>query len=229
MFGPGVQELARRLVQWLVRPLAALPITPNMLTGIGLLLSLATAVVLGTGHLLTGGILVLLAGVFDMLDGGLARAKDMKSTFGAFYDSTLDRLSESIIYIGLAYWFLDQGMRNAVLLVLVVITGSLMISYARARAEGLGLECKVGMLARPERVVLLGAALILERFVKMPAHLQFGVLLVVLASLAIFSFVTLFHRIWHVWRLTLPDGTAQGSSLPSLREERRWSRRSTRA
>lgn len=229
MFGPGIQELARRFVQWLVRPLIASPITPNMLTAFGLLLSVATAAVLATGHLLIGGILVLLAGAFDMLDGGLARAKDMRSTFGAFYDSTLDRLSESIIYVGLAYWFLDQGMRNAVLLVFVVITGSLMISYARARAEGLGLECKVGMLARPERVVLLGAALILERFVKMPAHLDFGLLLVVLTSLAIFSFATLFHRIWHVWRLTLPDAAGARSALPVVRAERRWSRRSTRA
>jgi len=221
MFGPDIQRMARQLMQWIVRPLIASPVTPNMLTVIGVLLSMVTAAVLATGHLLTGGVLVLLSGIFDMLDGGLARAKQMHSTFGAFYDSTLDRLSESIICFGLAYWFLVQEMHNAVLLVFIVIVGSLMISYARARAEGLNLECKVGMLARPERVVLLGGALILERFVKLPG--QFGILLVTLTVLAVFSFFTLGHRIWHVWRLTLPSTPPQAVHIP-----RRWHRRGTR-
>jgi CDP-diacylglycerol--glycerol-3-phosphate 3-phosphatidyltransferase len=206
MFGPEIQRVARALIQWLLRPLATSPISPNMVTVLGLMLSGATAVVLGGGHMFLGGLMVLLAGAFDMLDGGLARAKNMQSIFGAFYDSTLDRLSESVIYFGLAYWFLFQGMQAAVLLVFVVIVGSLLISYARARAEGLGLECKVGMLARPERVVLLGAALILEHFVRLPG--QFGILQIVLAALAVFSFFTLGHRIFYVWKITtMSDAT----------------------
>lgn len=224
MFGPEIQRMARQIVQRLVGPLVRTSLTPNSLTALGVLLSAVTAIMLANGHLLAGGIMVLVAGAFDMLDGALARAKGMKSTFGAFYDSTLDRLSESIIYLGLAAWFLATGDQHAVMLVFVVIVGSLMISYARARAEGLGLECQVGMLARPERVVLLGAALLLDRFVPMPTGLT--LLTVVLAALGLFSFFTLFHRIWHVWRLTLPEPaeepTGQGSA------ERRWMKRGTR-
>jgi CDP-diacylglycerol---glycerol-3-phosphate 3-phosphatidyltransferase len=226
MFGPEIQRLARALVQWLLRPLASSPVTPNMLTVLGLLLSGVTAVVLGGGHMFLGGLMVLVAGACDMLDGGLARAKNMQSTFGAFYDSTLDRLSESIVCFGLAYWFLMQGMHTAVLLVFVVIVGSLLISYARARAEGLGVECKVGMLARPERVVLLGAALILEHFVRLPG--QFGILQIVLAALAVFSFFTLGHRIWHVWKITTRSGASGVHAQAAPTSQRFWQRR-TRA
>ena len=202
MFSRRIQQRARHFVTLLIRPLVQLGVTPNKLTVIGLLLSILTAVVLAQGYLVAGGLLVLFAGIFDMFDGAMARVCNSATTFGAFYDSTLDRYSESIILFGLLlYAMLRPGLHDNVwpfaheqlwmiALIYIAVVGSLMVSYTKARAEGLGLECKTGLLARPERVVLLAIGLLS------------GTSIWALILLAIFSQVTAIERVIHVWRIT---------------------------
>jgi len=186
----------------LIRPLARLGVTPNMLTVIGLLLSIVTAVVLAQGLLFAGGLLVLFAGIFDMFDGAMARVRNIASTFGAFFDSTLDRYSESIILLGLLWYTLQRpGLHDAIwpfayeqlwmiAAIYIAVVGSLMVSYTKARAEGLGLECKTGLLARPERVIILALGLLS------------GLTIWAVTLLAIFSQITAIERIVYVWRIT---------------------------
>jgi len=203
MFSKRIQQWSRHLVTKLIRPMARLGVTPNMLTGIGLLLSLLTAVVVAQGFLFTGGLLVLLAGVFDMFDGAMARVQQSVTPFGAFFDSTLDRYSESSILFGLLWYTLQRpadfrGMlwptsheqAWMISFIYTAIVGSLMVSYTKARAEGLGIECNVGLLARPERVVLLAIGLL------------FGASTWILAILAVLSNVTAVERIIAIWRAT---------------------------
>ncbi|HEY7021539.1 MAG TPA: CDP-alcohol phosphatidyltransferase family protein [Ktedonobacterales bacterium] len=165
MFGPDLQKRAREFAERLVRPLASLGLTPNMATFLGFLFSCVTAVVLATGNLRIGAVMVLLSGAFDMVDGALARVRNQKTTFGAFFDSTLDRYSEAVVLLGLIVFALTAPalpQRNwIVALAYVAGIGSLMVSYTRARAEGLGLDAKSGLLARPERVILLAAGLLI--------------------------------------------------------------------
>jgi CDP-diacylglycerol--glycerol-3-phosphate 3-phosphatidyltransferase len=165
MFGPDLQKRARQFAEQLVRPLAALGLTPNMATFLGFLFSCVTAVVLATGNLRIGAVMVLFSGAFDMVDGALARVRNQKTTFGAFFDSTLDRYSEAVVLLGLIVFALTAPtlpQRNwIVALAYVAGIGSLMVSYTRARAEGLGLDAKSGLLARPERVILLAAGLLI--------------------------------------------------------------------
>ncbi len=202
MFSRLIQQSARRFVASIVRPLVRLGFTPNMVTLLGLLLSIATAIVIASGSIVAGGALVLFAGIFDMFDGAIARILNAATTFGAFLDSTLDRYSESIILGGLLYYALQRpGLHEAlwpfpnenqwmILFIFVAAVGSLLVSYAKARAEGLGLECKTGLLARPERVVILAIGLLT------------GTTIWALALLAMLSHVTAIERIIHVWRET---------------------------
>ena len=172
-----------------------------MLTGIGLLLSLLTAVVIAQEFLFTGGLLVLLAGVFDMFDGVMARVQHTASSFGAFFDSTLDRYSESSILFGLLwytlqrpanfrdmFWSASHERAWMISFIYIAIVGSLLVSYTKARAEGLGIECNIGLRARPERVVLLAIGLL------------FGASIWILAILAVLSNVTVIERIIALWR-----------------------------
>ena len=187
---------AERLTDPLARLLARTGLTPNTLTILGLLLSIASAWVLATGHLFLGGFLVIFAGAFDLLDGALARATGKSTTFGALLDSTFDRLSEAVILFGLLVFFIRQPSISIqeVLLIFAAIAGSMLVSYIRARAEGLGLECEVGIFTRPERVIVLALGLILSRFEP--------VLLVALWILAVCTFLTAFRRLIYVWRKT---------------------------
>ncbi len=170
--------------------LARTGISPNVLTTVGCLLNFGVAAVIALGYLHVGGFLILVAGAFDMLDGALARAAKRTTTFGAFLDSTLDRYSEAAIFLGV---FVEAALRQDLqvqLLTYAAAIGSLMVSYARARAEGLGLRSSVGLLQRPERVILLGVGLI------------FGLEVYALWVLAVLTNVTALHRILHVRRLT---------------------------
>lgn len=196
MFGPGLQQSARRIAEKIVRPLAALGLTPNMATFLGLLLNSAAAVILATVNLRIGGVMLLFAGAFDMVDGALARVRNQKTVFGAFFDSTLDRFSEGIVLLGVIVYALRQTHPLPHTIWLVSLTyvaglGSLMVSYTRARAEGLGLECKSGLMARPERVLLLAAGLILGGA---------SWLLWTIAILAVTSTFTSVQRVFAVWR-----------------------------
>src|SRR5438045_374439 len=214
MFSRRIQQRARHLVMLLIRPLAQLGVTPNTLTVIGLLLSIVTAVVIAQGYLVAGGLLVLFAGIFDMFDGAMARFLNTATTFGAFFDSTLDRYSESIILFGMLmyalqrpdlhdiFWPFAHEQLWMIAVIFIAVVGSLMVSYTKARAEGLGLECKTGLLARPERVVLLAIGLLS------------GTSIWALALLAIFSQVTAIERVVYVWRIT--SHAAQPSKAGSL-------------
>lgn len=201
MFGPGIQQRARRIAESIVRPLAALGLTPNMATLIGFVLNALTAWVIATGNLRLGGAMLLFAGVFDMFDGALARVRNQKTVFGAFFDSTIDRFSEGVVLLGIIVYALTQPIgANRIWIVCLAYAaglGSLMVSYARARAEGLGLEAKTGLMARPERVVLLSAGLLLGGFVQPSGT---GILWT-LAVLAITSVFTSVQRIVTVYRM----------------------------
>ena len=168
------------------RGLSRLGITPNFLTVTGCLLNFGVGAVLAFGYDLIGGVLVLVVGAFDMLDGALARATNRSTRFGAFLDSTLDRYSEAAVFLGILASAATRGDVAIVLLTYTAAVGSLMVSYARARAEGLGLSCEVGMLQRPERIILLGLGLI------------FGLTLPALVILAVLTNVTAIQRILHV-------------------------------
>ena len=190
MLSELVREWARGLVTFMARLLERTGVSPNALTVTGFLLNVVAIYPLARGHFLLGGLIVLLAGLFDSLDGALARLGHRATVFGAFLDSTLDRFSEAAIYLGLLLFFVSQGGKQEVVLIYITLVGSLMVSYARARAEGLGLSCKVGLLTRFERVVLLGLGMV------------FGWVRPVLWLLALLTNFTAMQRIYHVWRLT---------------------------
>lgn len=151
LIGRGGKYILDRLVGGLTR----LHINPNFLTFTGVLISLWAAFHYGRGQLFTGSLIVILAGLFDMLDGGVARVSRSVTPFGAFYDSVIDRYSDIILLQGLMVWYARQGRLGYVVLVGVVFMGAVMTSYARARAESLISKCKVGFMERPERIVLL--------------------------------------------------------------------------
>jgi phosphatidyl-myo-inositol alpha-mannosyltransferase len=184
------EERVRAVTQKIAgRLLGRSGISPNMMTTIGLLLTLTVTATLASGHLAWGGVLVLVTSAFDMLDGALARATDRKSTFGAFFDSTVDRYTEALVLLGLLLYYDHLPTAGyEVVWIYLGIVGSLMVSYTRARAEALGFECKVGLLGRPERIILLAIGLLV------------GWVSFALAILAIFTNFTAAQRVFHVWR-----------------------------
>jgi CDP-diacylglycerol--glycerol-3-phosphate 3-phosphatidyltransferase len=164
-------------------------LSPNWLTVIGFLLNLGVALVFASGHLRLAGVLALLAGAFDMLDGAVARATRRVTRFGGFLDSTLDRYSEALLFGGLLVHILRADLGEvAVLLCYATIVGSLMVSYARARAEAAGIPLTAGLFARPERIVALALFLLLDRPVW------------VLWLLAIATNLTVLQRTYLMWR-----------------------------
>ncbi|MAG36949.1 MAG: CDP-diacylglycerol--glycerol-3-phosphate 3-phosphatidyltransferase [Dehalococcoidia bacterium] len=175
-----------------VGPLTRQGVSPNQLTVAGLLLNAGAGAIMARGWLPLGGVAVLGASAFDLFDGALARVAGQKTRFGAFFDSTLDRYSESLLFFGLLVWFARTGRWPGAILCYLSLLGSLMVSYARARAEGLGLDCEVGWFQRPERMVVLGGGLLLPS----PGPM------VSLTILAALSQVTVIQRMIHVYRLT---------------------------
>lgn len=168
-------------------------LTPNAVSAIGVGLSIAGALVLAQGYFFFGGVMVLVSGAFDLLDGQLARATKQASPFGALLDSTLDRLSEAVLLFGLLVYYSGQQAQGEVLLIYAAVIGSLMVSYVKARAEGLGLKCDVGWLQRGERVVFLAAGLILD-------YVTGGwSMTLTLWLLAALTNATAVQRVWHVW------------------------------
>ncbi len=193
--------ISERIGQWirgytlrLGAYLARTGLSANVFTVIGLLLNIGVAAVIAAGQPRWGGALLLLASAFDMVDGAVARATDSTTKFGGFLDSTLDRYSEVVVYLGVLLYLnqTDDSELGAVL-VLVASSGALLISYARARAEAAGYTAAVGLVARPERVVLLALALLIDQ----P--------LWALWVLAIATHLTALTRILHVWRMAAAD------------------------
>ena len=154
MFYAVTRPLVDGLIRWGVRP--------NLITTVGTLLVVGSAVAFGLGWVRLGGLLYLVSGVVDTLDGAVARANGQVTKFGAFFDSTLDRLGDGATFMGIAVYYLlvppeSVAYREwAIIMSMAAIIASLLVSYARARAEGLGIDCKVGLVQRAERIVGLG-------------------------------------------------------------------------
>lgn len=149
--GEGGQILLRAIVKTLI----FLRINPNHLTLLGFVMSILTAYAFSRGRFPTAGVILIIAGLFDMVDGIVARMTNKETPFGAFFDSVMDRYSDLIMYLGLIIWYGREDRMTYVVLVGVVMMGSVLTSYTRARAESLIPQCKVGFLERPERIVLL--------------------------------------------------------------------------
>src|SRR5579875_1750637 len=201
MFGTQVQQRARSIAEQIVRPVAALRISPNMVSFAGLILNAVAARVIALGPLRWGGALVLFSGVFDMFDGAVARVQKKSSTFGAFLDSTLDRYAEGLLFLGIIFHATRVEHASGTLTTLLALAYgaailSLIVSYTRARAEGLGMECKVGIMERPERVLLLGIGLLIGN--------EIGLLWMLVAFVVLTGFTGL-QRIIHVWRTSAPE------------------------
>jgi CDP-diacylglycerol--glycerol-3-phosphate 3-phosphatidyltransferase len=201
-----VPSSLRRVFEAILAPvieaLVRAKVSPNVLTtlGTGVIIGSGYAFAVGAAHL--GGALFLLSGVFDMLDGRVARSGVGMTPFGAFYDSTLDRVGDAAIFGGILLFFMNGGLPDrwatvGVVTALVALSAALTVSYARARAEGLGLECNVGIAQRAERILGLGVPMLF--FGAGPnGFLLFGVVTV----LALTSVITVGQRIVHVYRIT---------------------------
>jgi CDP-diacylglycerol--glycerol-3-phosphate 3-phosphatidyltransferase len=160
-----------KVIDPVVRVLIKLGLTPNAVTSIGFVLNVGVAVIFIIGaeegnrgdltYIGWAGALILFAGLFDMLDGQVARLGNMKSTFGALYDSVLDRYSELIMFLGICYYLVGHHYFLSSIFAFIALIGSMMVSYVRARAESLGIECKGGLMQRPERVITIGLCAIL--------------------------------------------------------------------
>jgi phosphatidylglycerophosphate synthase len=184
--------ISNRLGHFLDKPLSPLAkkisINPNIITYAGFLITTMAAVIL-TRSLFWGGVFIIIGGFLDMLDGIIARVNSRATSFGAFLDSVLDRYSDSFLLMGFAWVFYRQDSSTGVILSIGTLIGSLIISYARARAEGLGKECRAGILERPERIILLILAALT------------GYILPIMWILFIFTHVTVVQRIMHVKKL----------------------------
>jgi CDP-diacylglycerol---glycerol-3-phosphate 3-phosphatidyltransferase len=166
-------------------------VTPNQVTVAGTILNAGVAVLIVADHLIWAGILMLVAGLFDMLDGSLARFTQKATPFGAFLDSTLDRVSEGMILAAIAYFVAAPGGRRGAIdaaLVVLALLGSILVSYTRARAESLGVECKSGIMTRPERIILVAIGLF------------FNVLAYVIYIMLALTVFTVIQRVVHTYR-----------------------------
>ena len=208
------RDFLQKVIYWIINPLVKgmvhIGITPNFITTTGFILNVVAAVLLVYASLnhphelvylgWSGGI-ILFAGLFDMMDGRVARVGSMSSTFGALYDSVLDRYSELVTLIGISIWLSNAGYVWGSIITYVALIGSIMVSYVRARAEGLGIECKVGLMQRPERVVLTAVGLIFTGiFADTKSFDPVLILIVPLFLIAVLANLTAFWRIIHCYR-----------------------------
>ncbi len=204
----AIQKWAERRFMAFTQPLcnwlAARRVNPNFISVFGFLISLCSGVFYGLGSLFWGGIGIFLAGICDTLDGRLARQTNRESRTGAFIDSTLDRFGEIFIFCGLAWHYAGQTSADSrhpntgrvmVLLTLLALSGSLMVSYIRARAEGLGTDCKVGLMQRPERMFVLIVSSLLGA---LPV-VGFVIMNIAIGLLAVFTNYSAWQRMRHVY------------------------------
>ncbi len=190
MFTSRLQNWVRAGARRVVPALRVLRLTPNALTMVGLGICAGSAVLIALGYLLPGGLLLLVASGFDILDGALARVSGRELRYGAFLNSTVDRYAEAITYIALLYYFIFHGHHTLEpMLVIFALTGSLLVSYVRARAQSLGFNGDGGLLARPERVVITVVGLVIA-----------PLLVWALWVLAVLTNITAMQRIWVVWQ-----------------------------
>ena len=195
----ALRELVYRIINPITDALVRNRVHPNLLTTMGFVITMSSAFFYHDNHVRTAGFLILVGGFFDIIDGRVARLSGLGSKFGAFYDSTLDRISEIAVFFGILSLYNDYrrdlGDVGMIYLVMLAMAGSLMVSYTRGRAESLGLDCRVGLMPRAERVVLIGAS-----------SLFFGgnwdgfALKAVIFILAVTTNLTAFQRIVWVWK-----------------------------
>jgi len=201
MFGASIGRAAQRIIDAIVRWLAIGHINPNILTVTGVSLNVGCGLLFGFGWFFAAGIALIVANLFDMLDGQVARLSGRVTRFGGFLDSSLDRLSDMVVFVGLVVFYARPGQAHSTLNVFLAgagLMGSVMVSYASARAESLIPKCDVGFLRRPERVVLF----IIGALSTHPGSTNFFAnrMPAVLWVLAVGSYWTFAHRMYHTWR-----------------------------
>ena len=185
---------ASYLTQPAARLLAKASITPNAITWFGFLVTVFAAGLIITENLFAAGFVVLIAGFFDMLDGALARLTNQATRFGSVLDSTLDRFSEAVLLLSILVIYARGQLVAESLLVAIALLGSLMVSYIRAKAEALGIDCKAGLFTRPERVIVLALGLLLSQ-------INYA-LTIALVIIVFFSFFTIGQRLFYIWQQT---------------------------
>ncbi|MDM7202862.1 MAG: CDP-alcohol phosphatidyltransferase family protein [Thermodesulfobacteriaceae bacterium] len=189
-FSEKIKISAEPLLLPIVRLLANLNVHPNIITSLCLVGFIISAFFVAQGKFLLAGLILLAFAPLDAIDGLLARTANKITKFGAFLDSTMDRYGEIFLFLAFTYYFLLKGSVSGVIISFLGITGSIMVSYTRARAEGLGITCKVGLFTRFERIALIILSLILET------------IFLALTILAFLTHITALQRIWYVYRAT---------------------------
>jgi phosphatidylinositol phosphate synthase len=215
----GYLRVIDPVANWLVRH----HVHPNTITAIGTACSVAGGIIYGTGHISVGGWFLGFTALFDVLDGTVARRSNRSSTFGAFLDSTLDRLADGAVLGGLAAFYALNGPHRSIPMVVFCIAGivgSFLTSYTRARAEALGLDAKVGILQRPERVVLLSVP---QAFFGLALH--GWVLNIIIIFLTVTAWITVVQRVAFVHRQTTPRADAEAKRFGPGGEKAPWLRR----
>ncbi len=193
-----------KVIRLIVRTLALWRIHPNVLTFIGLLINGVAAALLASGRFVAASLVIIGAGIFDMVDGRVARETNQVTAFGGFFDSVLDRYSDLVLLMGLLVYYASIERFFYVVLTAVVMTGSVMVSYTRARSECVIPLCKVGFMERPERIVLIIIGAL------------FGRMAQVLWVIAVLSNLTVIHRMIHTWRETQRLEAAQAQASGTL-------------
>lgn len=182
------REYSRPMLEGIGKTLARWNVSPNLITLLGMVVVAGVAVLAGLGEMRWAGLAYLFSTLFDALDGTLARISGQVSRFGAFFDSTIDRFEESVVFLGLTYYYAIYGSWWEVPLILLATVGSLMVSYTRARSEAVGINCKVGFMTRVPRVAIMIIGMLLDQ-----VPIALGILVVT-------TFYTTFHRMYHVWK-----------------------------
>ena len=185
------RNIASRITNPVVGVLSKSGLNPNILTSVGLAINIGAAYLIATTHFLLGGILILISGLFDLLDGALARFTNQATKFGAILDSTVDRVSEAAIFCGLLIWYIPKGATLETALIFAALIGSFLVSYVKARGEGLGLECRVGLFTRAERVIVLAVGLLINQWVNQS-------IVIALWILVVFVYITVTQRLLYL-------------------------------
>lgn len=217
------QLFVYKVIDPVIRGFIKLGVTPNAVTTTGFLLNIAAAIVFIKGaeeglrgdlsYVGWGGFMILFAGLFDMMDGQVARVGNMASKYGAFYDSVVDRYSELVMFLGICYYLVSHHYFLSSLFAFIALIGSMMVSYTRARAEGLGIECKEGLMQRPERILIISlsaiACGITSRFIGgdyklsidgLPFHVfeTMSIFTIPITIVAVLANITAYSRLQHV-------------------------------
>jgi CDP-diacylglycerol--glycerol-3-phosphate 3-phosphatidyltransferase len=187
VIGEWIRKRTAGVFQDVARIIARMGISANAITVLGLIVSAVAAYLIATGDHLMAGISLAIAGLLDGLDGSVARISGQQTLMGAFWDSIIDRFCETVVFLGVLVYFMETGSWTGVILSFVAAVSSLLVSYVRARAEGLGLAMRGGLLTRLERVAVLTIGLLL------------GHLIAVMWIIAILSSFTVFQRVYLVW------------------------------